>query len=163
VAAAPLTEFVGVTLNTIEVEVTDVTEAVNDVPSTAETNATVAPVANPLPESVTTVGPVASQRVDGLSELTTGEASSVMAPAVGVAWAPPRSVMDKLHVSATPPADVKSAVAEVVEVSATLLNPIVSVPQTAVSDVLPPLLMKFVPVMIAVPVTFAPVLLAAAP
>jgi len=79
VAAVPFTEFVGVTLKTMELADTEVTDDVNDVPFTVETSATVAPVANPLPAIVTVVGAEASQRVAGLIELGSGAASIVAA------------------------------------------------------------------------------------
>jgi hypothetical protein len=79
VAAVPFTEFVGVTLKTMEDADTEVTDDVNDVPFTVETSATVAPVANPLPAIVTVVGAEASQRVAGLIEVGSGAASIVAA------------------------------------------------------------------------------------
>jgi hypothetical protein len=114
---------------------------------------------------VTVVGPVPSQILAGLNVPMVGAASTVIAVAVGVAWAPPSSVMASVHVAAAVPAEVNEAVAVVVEVSTTLVKVYVSElgVQTAASEAAPPSLMKFVPVMATVPVAPAPTLLAVAP
>lgn len=114
--------MVGVTLRTIVVDVDDVTDEVTLVPFEVAANETVGEAAKPVPVIVTVVALVASQTEAGLIDVMVGAASTVKADAKGVAWAPPSSVIDNVHVAATVPVDVKLAVAVVAEVSVTELK-----------------------------------------
>ena len=105
VAAAELAGFVGVTLRTIEVALTEVTDDVNDVPSVVLANETVAPVAKPVPVMVTVVGAVPSQTDVGLIELITGVASRT-APDANAVLAPFASVRTTEQVAAAVPVAV---------------------------------------------------------
>jgi hypothetical protein len=104
-AAAEFAGLVGVTLRTIEVALTEVTDDVKDVPSVPFANATVAPVWNPVPVMVTVVGPVPSQTELGLIAVMTGAASKVAAP-VTDALEPFASVRTTLHELAKTPVAV---------------------------------------------------------
>jgi hypothetical protein len=151
VAGVEFTGLVGVTLKTIEVAVEDVMEDVKDVPFTPEVNDTVGVAPKPVPVMVTVVAAESSHTELGLIDEIVGAASRVIAAAVATAWAPPSSVIDNVQVDAAVPVARKLAVALVVEVSATDEKATVPAPQTAVSETAPPSLMKFVPVMTAVP------------
>jgi hypothetical protein len=166
VAAAEFAGFVGVTLRTMDVALTDVTEEVKAVPSTWFVMATVAPVAKPVPVMVTVVGPVASQTSLGLIELTCGGASSVAAPA-NEALAPFASVKTAEQVPAAVPVAVKLAVPVPAPVSATEVKTRVPAVQVATNvSLVAPLFAKPEPVKVAVPVdpaALTPVLLVADP
>lgn len=169
-AAAEFAGLVGVTLRTIEVALTEVTDDVKDVPSVPFANATVAPVAKPVPVMVTVVGPVPSQTELGLIEVMTGAASKVAAPARD-ALEPFASVKIAEHVPATKPVAVKLAVPVPAPVSATVLKVKVSVVLAVVHTAtnvsfVAPLLAKPEPVKVTVPVdpaVLTPVELVVAP
>lgn len=168
VAAAPPDGFVGVTLKTMEVALMEVTDDVKDVPSVPFANATVAPVAKPVPVMVTVVGPVPSQTELGVIDEMTGAASTMIAPATD-ALAPLASVRIAEHVPATTPVEVKSAVAVVADVSAKLLK-VTAVPEVQVAakptPIVAPLSAKPEPVIATVPVipaALSPTALAVAP
>jgi hypothetical protein len=164
VAAAPPDGFVGVTLRTIEVELTEVTDDVKDVPSVALVNETVAPVRKPEPVMVTVVAGVASQTEAGLIVVMTGVASVVIASATD-ALGPLASVRTAEHVDAAVPDALKLAVAVVEDVSVKSVK--VTVPATQVAanptPIVAPLSAKLLPVMVAVPVALAPMVLVVAP
>jgi hypothetical protein len=155
VAGAEFAAFVGVTLKTIEVALTDVIEDVNDVPSTAFVIETFAPVAKPEPVMVTGVAEAASHTDEGLippPEIT-GAASRTAAEgndAVG----PFASVRIAEHVDAAVPVAVKLAVPVVAEVSATVLKVKVLAPVHVATKVsfVAPLSANPVPVKVTVPV-----------
>jgi hypothetical protein len=166
VAAPEFAGFVGVTLRTIEVALTEVTDDVKAVPSVALVMATVAPVKKPVPVMVTVVGPVPSQTSLGLIEEMTGAASRVAA-AASEALEPFASVKTAAQVAAAVPVAVKLAVPVVADVSTTE-EKTRSPPQPEVTNVslVAPLLAKPEPVNVAVPVDPAalwPVLLVAVP
>lgn len=163
VAAAEFAGFVGVTLRTIEVALTEVTDDVKDVPSTAFANDTVAPVAKPVPVMVTVVAAVASQIEFGLIEVMTGVASRTAADAKAV-LTPLASVRTAEQVPPAAPVAAKSAVPVVAEVSATLEKTSVPAVQVATRvSFVAPLLAKPLPVNVAVPVALVPVEFAVAP
>jgi hypothetical protein len=105
VAAAPPDGFVGVTLRTIEVALIEVTDDVKDVPSAVLANATVAPVAKPVPVMVTVVGPVPSHTSAGLIVEMAGAASTVIALAKDT-LVPLASTSTAEQVAAAVPLDV---------------------------------------------------------
>jgi hypothetical protein len=161
VAAAEFAGFVGVTLKTIEVALTEVTDDVNDVPSVPFAKETVAPVAKLEPVMVTVVGPVPSQTELGLIELITGVASRVTE---AVALEPLASVKTTVQVVPAVPVAAKLAVPVPAPVSATDVKVKLPVPQVATNvSLVAPLLAKPEPVNVAVPEALLPVALVAAP
>ena len=153
VAAAEFAAFVGVTLRTIEVALTDVTDDVNVVPSTWFVSATVAPAAKLAPVIVTVVGGVDSHTEAGLIAPIVGAASR-RAAAGNDAVGPFASVRIAEHVAAAVavPVAVKLAVPVVAEVSVTELKTKVPAVQLATKvSFVAPLLAKPVPVKVAVP------------
>jgi len=153
-----------VTLRTIEVALTEVTDDVKAVPSTLFVIATVAPVTKPVPVMVTVVGAVASQTLFGLIKLMVGIASRLAASVTEVATPFP-SVRTTLHVAAAVPVVTKLAVPVVAEVSATELKTNVPAEHIATNVLLvAPLFAKPEPVNVAVPdATSAPVAFGVAP